>query len=84
MTEYLAPGIYLRPKPEAKRDVRLVRTDDQDHFVDVLADDPIEEMPEDRPPGQPDHRLRLRMRVGAHALAKTGQRNDDLHELSNL
>jgi Bacteriophage tail sheath protein len=27
MTEYLAPGIYLRPKPEAKRDVRLVRTD---------------------------------------------------------
>ena len=27
MPEYLTPGIYLRPKPEAKRDVRLVRTD---------------------------------------------------------
>src|SRR5262245_27659112 len=27
MPEYLTPGIYLRPKPEAERDVRLVRTD---------------------------------------------------------
>src|SRR2546427_12066195 len=27
MSAYLTPGIYLRPKPAAQKDIRLVRTD---------------------------------------------------------
>ncbi|HKE47462.1 MAG TPA: phage tail sheath C-terminal domain-containing protein [Rhodanobacteraceae bacterium] len=47
MPEYLTPGIYLRPKPEARRDVRLVRTDIAG-FVGYAERGPLVE------PGMPD------------------------------
>jgi hypothetical protein len=73
------PHRAARGRPGVPLDVALVRADDQDDLFDPIVHDPVQQVAEDRLAGEPDHRLGLRMRVGAHPLAEPRQGDDDLH-----